>query len=106
VSCRTQAIDLRDESRARVEARQTLVPEEITEVQKRRKFIVHRMATAMENMSSKRPVLLRTKRRKERETMRALREKYHLDESSNRVWPVKDMREVVSRMDRMCPSPP
>ncbi len=38
-----KAIDLIDEAGARVKLRQTLLPEEITEVQKRIKFIVHRM---------------------------------------------------------------
>jgi hypothetical protein len=38
-----KAIDLIDEAGARVKLRQTSLPEEITEVQKRIKFIVHRM---------------------------------------------------------------
>ncbi|MGH9207885.1 MAG: Clp protease N-terminal domain-containing protein, partial [Acidimicrobiales bacterium] len=41
-----KAIDLIDEAGARVKLRQTSLPEEITEVQKRIKFIVHRMENA------------------------------------------------------------
>ena len=38
-----------DEAGARVKLRQTSLPEEITEVQKRIKFIVHRMDSAIAN---------------------------------------------------------
>src|SRR5437660_10581829 len=44
-----KAIDLIDEAGARVKLRQTSLPEEITEVQKRIKFIVHRMEKAITN---------------------------------------------------------
>src|ERR1700754_4816022 len=44
-----KAIDLIDEAGARVKLRQTTLPDEITEVQKRIKFIVHRMENAIAN---------------------------------------------------------
>src|SRR5204862_3815868 len=44
-----KAIDLIDEAGARVKLRQTSLPEELTEVQKRIKFIVHRMENAIAN---------------------------------------------------------
>ena len=44
-----KAIDLIDEAGARVKLRQTTLPEELTEVQKRIKFIVHRMENAIAN---------------------------------------------------------
>ena len=44
-----KAIDLIDEAGARVKLRQTSLPEDITEVQKRIKFIVHRMENAIAN---------------------------------------------------------
>ena len=47
-----KAIDLIDEAGARVKLRQTSLPEEITEVQKRIKFIVHRMDSAIANHGS------------------------------------------------------
>jgi len=53
-----KAIDLIDEAGARVKLRQTLLPEEITEVQKRIKFIVHRMENAIaKNTTSMNPPL-------------------------------------------------
>ena len=44
-----KAIDLIDEAGARVKLRHTSLPDEITEVQKRIKFIVHRMENAIAN---------------------------------------------------------
>src|SRR5436309_12031406 len=44
-----KAIDLIDEAGARVKLRQATVPEEVGEVQKRVKFITHRMETAIAN---------------------------------------------------------
>src|SRR5690606_20084443 len=44
-----KAIDLSDESGARVKLRQTSLPPEISEIQKRIKFIVHRMEAAIAN---------------------------------------------------------
>ena len=42
-----KAIDLLDEAGARVKLRQATVPEEVSEVQKRVKFITHRMESAI-----------------------------------------------------------
>ena len=77
-----KAIDLIDEAGARVKLRQTSLPEEITEVQKRIKFIVHRMENAIANHEFEKARFYSDEERKERENLRALREKYHLDESS------------------------
>src|SRR5216683_1723086 len=80
-----KAIDLIDEAGARVKLRQTSLPEEITEVQKRIKFIVHRMENAIANHEFEKARFYSDEERKERENLRALREKYHLDESSTGV---------------------
>ena len=61
--------------------RQTALPEEITEVQKRIKFIVHRMENAIANHEFEKARFYSDEERKERENLRALREKYHLDET-------------------------
>ena len=76
-----KAIDLIDEAGARVKLRQTSLPEDITEVQKRIKFIVHRMENAIANHEFEKARFYSDEERKERENLRALREKYHLDES-------------------------
>src|SRR5450432_1623326 len=92
-----KAIDLVDEAGARVKLRQTSLPEEITEVQKRIKFIVHRMENAIANHEFEKARFYSDEERKERENLRALREKYHLDESSTGVVGREDIEEVVSR---------
>ncbi len=92
-----KAIDLIDEAGARVKLRQTSLPEEITEVQKRIKFIVHRMENAIANHEFEKARFYSDEERKERENLRGLREKYHLDESSTGVVGREDIEEVVSR---------
>src|ERR1700756_3438502 len=92
-----KAIDLIDEAGARVKLRQTSLPEEITEVQKRIKFIVHRMENAIANHEFEKARFYSDEERKERENLRALREKYHLDESSTGVVNREDIEDVVSR---------
>src|SRR6476620_2250084 len=73
------------------------LPEELTEVQKRIKFIVHRMENAIANHEFEKARFYSDEERKERENLRALREKYHLDESSTGVVAREDIEEVVSR---------
>src|SRR4030081_2632799 len=92
-----KAIDLVDEAGARVKLRQTSLPEEITEVQKRIKFIVHRMENAIANHEFEKARFYSDEERKERENLRALREQYHLDESSTGVVGREDIEDVVSR---------
>src|SRR5512143_1253404 len=92
-----KAIDLVDEAGARVKLRQTSLPEDITEVQKRIKFIVHRMENAIANHEFEKARFYSDEERKERENLRALREKYHLDESSTGVVNREDIEDVVSR---------
>src|SRR3981189_2040900 len=92
-----KAIDLIDEAGARVKLRQTTLPEELTEVQKRIKFIVHRMENAIANHEFEKARFYSDEERKERENLRALREKYHPDESSTGVVGREDIEDVVSR---------
>jgi ATP-dependent Clp protease ATP-binding subunit ClpC len=92
-----KAIDLIDEAGARVKLRQTTLPEEITEVQKRIKFIVHRMESAIANHEFEKARFYSDEERKERENLRALRDKYHLDDSASGVVTRGDIEDVVSR---------
>jgi len=92
-----KAIDLIDEAGARVKLRQTSLPEEITDVQKRIKFIVHRMENAIANHEFEKARFYSDEERKERENLRVMREKHHLDESSTGVVTREDIEEVVSR---------
>ena len=92
-----KAIDLIDEAGARVKLRQTSLPEEITEVQKRIKFIVHRMDSAIANHEFEKARFYSDEERKERENLRGLRDKYHLDDSASGIVSREDIEDVVSR---------
>ena len=92
-----KAIDLIDEAGARVKLRQSSLPEEITEVQKRIKFIVHRMENAIANHEFEKARFYSDEERKERENLRTLREKYNLDDSAAGIVGREDIEDVVSR---------
>src|SRR6266704_2904673 len=92
-----KALDLIDEAGARVKLRQTSLPSDLADIQKRIKFIVHRMENAIANHEFEKARFYSDEERKERENMRALREKYHLDESSTGVVSREDIEDVVSR---------
>jgi ATP-dependent Clp protease ATP-binding subunit ClpC len=92
-----KAIDLIDEAGARVKLRQTSLPDEIIEVQKRIKFIVHRMDSAIANHEFEKARFYSDEERKEREALRALRDKYHLDDSASGIVSREDIEDVVSR---------
>ncbi len=92
-----KAIDLIDEAGARVKLRQTTLPPEISEVQKRIKFTVHRMETAIANHEFEKARFYSDEERKERENLRQLREKYNLDEGTSGVVGKDDIEDVVAR---------
>jgi ATP-dependent Clp protease ATP-binding subunit ClpC len=92
-----KAIDLIDEAGARVKLRQTSLPEELADIQKRIKFIVHRMENAIANHEFEKARFYSDEERKERENLRELREKYNLDESASGTVTKEDIEEVVAR---------
>src|SRR5512136_937451 len=92
-----KAIDLIDEAGARVKLRQTTLPDEVAEIQKRIKFIVHRMENAIAAHEFEKARFYSDEERKERENLRLLREKYHIDETAMGVVTREDIEEVVSR---------
>ncbi|MDA2912649.1 ATP-dependent Clp protease ATP-binding subunit [Acidobacteriia bacterium AH_259_A11_L15] len=92
-----KAIDLIDEAGARVKLRQSTLPEEVTEIQKRVKFITHRMETAIANHEFEKARFYSDEERKEREKLRQLREKLNLDDSISGVVGRQDIEEVISR---------
>ena len=92
-----KAIDLVDEAGARVKLRQTTMPDEIAEVHKRIKFIVHRMENAIANHEFEKARFYSDEERKERENLRLLREKYNLDESAAAAVTKDDIEDVVVR---------
>jgi ATP-dependent Clp protease ATP-binding subunit ClpC len=92
-----KAIDLIDEAGARVKLRQTTLPGEVADIQKRIKFIVHRMENAIANHEFEKARFYSDEERKERENLRLLREKYNLDDTSTGVVTKDDIEDVVAR---------
>ena len=92
-----KAIDLLDEAGARVKLRQAMLPDEVSEVQKRVKFITHRMETAIANHEFEKARFYSEEERKEKEHLRVLREKLKIDDSSTGVVTREDIEEVVAR---------
>jgi ATP-dependent Clp protease ATP-binding subunit ClpC len=92
-----KAIDLIDEAGARVKLRQTTLPADLADIQKRIKFIVHRMENAIANHEFEKARFYSDEERKERENMRLLREKYNLDDSSTGCVTKEDIEDVVAR---------
>ena len=92
-----KAIDVLDEAGAQVKLRSTVVPEEVTDLQKRIKFIVNRMETAVANKELDKARFYSGEERRERENLRALREKYQLDTASIGHVGRDDIEDVVSR---------
>src|ERR1700709_889682 len=92
-----KAIDLIDEAGARVKLRQTTLPADLADIQKRIKFIVHRMENHIANHEFEKARFYSDEERKERENMRVLREKYNLDDTSTGIVTTDDIEDVVSR---------
>src|SRR6184192_843142 len=92
-----KAVGLIDEAGARVKLRQSSLPEEMVDVQKRIKFVVHRMETAITNHEFEKARFYSDEERKERENLRLLREKYNIDETTMGVVSREDIEEVVAR---------
>jgi len=80
-----------------VKLRQTSMPEEIADVQKRIKFIVHRMENAIANHEFEKARFYSDEERKERENLRKLREKHNVDESATAAVTKDDIEDVVAR---------
>src|SRR6202171_5801482 len=92
-----EAIDLIDEAGARVKLRQTTLPSDLADIQKRIKFIVHRMENAIANHEFEKARFYSDEERKERENLRQVRDKYNLDDTSTGCVTKDDIEDVVAR---------
>jgi ATP-dependent Clp protease ATP-binding subunit ClpC len=92
-----KAIDLIDEAGARVKLRQAMLPEEVAEVQKRVKFITHRMETAIANHEFEKARFYSEEERKEKENLRVVRERLKLDDTNTGIVTREDIEDVVAR---------
>jgi ATP-dependent Clp protease ATP-binding subunit ClpC len=92
-----KALELLDAAGARVRMRPTSLPEEVIEVQKRIKFIVHRMGSAVASHEFVKARFYADEERKERENLRVLRERFNLDDSASGVVGREDVEEAILR---------
>jgi len=95
-----KAIDLIDEAGACVKLRQSALPEEVVDSQKRIKFVADRVENALLTHDLEKAQFYSDEERNERENLRLLREKYHIDESAiGPPWRVtrQDIEEVLGR---------
>jgi ATP-dependent Clp protease ATP-binding subunit ClpC len=92
-----KAIELLDAAGSLVKLRQAAPPMEIVDAQKGLKSIVSRLENAVANHEFEKARFYSDEERKQRENLRTLREKFHLDDSSSTVVGLDDLKEVVSR---------
>ena len=92
-----KAIDLLDEAGARVKLRQTMLPDEVNESQRKIKFFVTRMEAAIQNHEFEKARFYSDEERREREHMKQLRETLNLDDSPMGVVTRAEIEEVVGR---------
>jgi ATP-dependent Clp protease ATP-binding subunit ClpC len=92
-----KALELLDAVGARVKLRQNALPGEIVEVQKRIKFIVHRMDNSIANHEFEKARFYSDEEKKERENLRVLREKYKLDDSSSSTVSGEDVEAAIAQ---------
>ena len=97
----TKAVDLIDEAGARVKLGKNLLPQEIVDVKKRIKFIVHRMDHWVANHDFEKARFYSDEERKERENLRALNEKYNVNETAMSVVTREDIESVVAGWPRV-----
>ncbi len=91
-----KAIDVIDEAGAGATVRASAQPDEVIDCQKRLRFVVKRQKDALENQEFEKAKFYSEEEGRERENLRQLREKYHLDETSTRVVHLEDIEEVVA----------
>src|SRR5947207_2376242 len=93
-----KAIDLLDEAGARVKLRQATLPSEMTDIQRRIKFIVARMESAISSKDFDKAEHYKNQEQLERENLRNVREKFNISETTSMGVVTKaDIEDVVSR---------
>jgi ATP-dependent Clp protease ATP-binding subunit ClpC len=92
-----KAIDLMDEAGACVKLRQSALPEEMVNLQKKIKSVIQRMQDAITNHEFDKARSYSEEERKEREELQRLREKYNVDERGRGTVTRQDIEEVLTR---------
>jgi ATP-dependent Clp protease ATP-binding subunit ClpC len=93
-----KAIDLIDDAATVVALRSAAMPEEVIDVQKRIKFIVHRAENAIAKHEFEKARFYFDEKRKEQENLRQLIQKYNIDTSRTTTVGVDELEEAVARL--------
>jgi ATP-dependent Clp protease ATP-binding subunit ClpC len=93
-----KAVDVLDEAASCARLRHATLPEDVIELQKRIRFIAHRMASAIENHEFEKARFYSDEERKERANLDLLRKEYKLKETGALVEvTLEDIEGVVAR---------
>ncbi len=91
-----KAVDVLDIAGTRVKLRQSSLPPEMIEAQKRIRFIAHRMENAIATHEFEKAKFYANEERKETEGLRALHEKYKIDETVQAEVTKQDVERAIS----------
>src|SRR5436305_15319408 len=93
-----KAIDLLDEAGARVKLRQASLPSEMKDIERRIKFIVARMESAISSKDFEKAEHYKNQEQLERENLRNAREKFNLSETTSMsIVPKAYIEDVAAR---------
>ncbi len=92
-----KALELLDAAGSLVKLRQAAPPAEVAEAEKRLKFIVHRLESAIANHEFEKARHYSDEERKERENLDVLRVKHHLSAPSAAVVGRDEIEQMISR---------
>jgi ATP-dependent Clp protease ATP-binding subunit ClpC len=92
-----RALEVLDAAGARVKLRRSALPDEVVEIVKRIKFIVHRMDSAIANHEFEKARFYSDEERKERANLRAVQERLNLDDKASTVVGREDVEELIAR---------
>ncbi|MGC2300328.1 MAG: Clp protease N-terminal domain-containing protein [Acidobacteriaceae bacterium] len=92
-----KALHLLDAAGSLAKTRRTTPPEEIAEIEKRLRFINQRMENSIANHEFEKARFYSDEERKERDALRAAREKHHLDDATADIVGPQLLDEVINR---------
>jgi ATP-dependent Clp protease ATP-binding subunit ClpC len=93
----TRALELLDAAGTRVKLRRSALPDEVLEIMKRIKFIVHRMDSSIANHEFEKARFYSDEERKERANLRTAKERLHLDDTASTLVRREDVEGVIAR---------
>jgi ATP-dependent Clp protease ATP-binding subunit ClpC len=92
------AVDIIDEAGAAAQLEQGSLPAEVVEVQKRIRFIVHRMEASIANHEFEKARFYSQEDRKERDNLKQVREKYKLDDTPALKVRPQEIEKAVNKL--------